>query len=121
VRANPKTTALPVIMLTAKGEEGDIVAGLNMGANDYITKPFNRNVLLARIRAVFRTQGLWSEADSPDDADAEIKIHNLAIHPGRFTVTVDEQTVDLSATEFRILQVLAGKRPVDLFRAGIDS
>jgi two-component system, OmpR family, alkaline phosphatase synthesis response regulator PhoP len=110
LRANPKTAGVAIIMLTAKGEENDIVAGLNMGANDYITKPFSRNVLQARIRAVLRNMGLRSKEDAQEDADAGIKIHNLAIHQGRHSVTVDGQPIELSATEFRLLYVLA-RRP----------
>ena len=110
LRANPKTAGVAIIMLTAKGEENDIVAGLNMGANDYITKPFSRNVLQARIRAVLRNMGFRSKEDTQEDVDAEIKIHNLVIHQGRHSVTVDGQPIELSATEFRLLYVLA-RRP----------
>jgi two-component system phosphate regulon response regulator PhoB len=109
LRANPKTAGLAIVMVTAKGEEGDIVTGLNMGANDYITKPFSRNVLLARMRAVLRNVGLHGESEEQDEADAEVRIHNLVIHPGRHQVLVDGQAVELSATEFRLLYVLARK------------
>jgi two-component system phosphate regulon response regulator PhoB len=108
LRANPRTAGLAIVMVTAKGEEGDIVAGLNMGANDYITKPFSRNVLMARVRAVFRNMGWHREADDAE-SDAELRIHNLVIHPGRHQVLVDDQGVELSATEFRLLHVLARK------------
>jgi len=96
-------------MLTAKGEEGDIVTGLNMGANDYITKPFSRNVLLARMRAVLRHVGLHTQSEEEADGGAEVRIHNLVIHPGRHQVLVDGQSVELSATEFRLLYALARK------------
>jgi two-component system phosphate regulon response regulator PhoB len=109
LRANPQTAGVAIVMLTAKGEEGDIVTGLNMGANDYITKPFSRNVLLARVRAVFRNVGFRGETRDAEDPNAEIKIHNVAIHPGRHTVLVAGSRVELSATEFRILCVLARK------------
>lgn len=109
LRANPKTADVAVVMLTAKGEEADIVAGFNMGANDYITKPFSRNVLLARVRAVLRNLGLHREADEQVGDAVEVRVHNLVIHAGRHQVLVDEQRVELSATEFRILYTLAGK------------
>ena len=107
---NPKTAGMAIIMLTAKGEESDIVAGLNTGANDYITKPFSRNVLLARVRAVLRKAALSPEGEGhPTDQEDVLKIHNLVIHPGRHLVQVDGQSVELSATEFRVLRVFARK------------
>jgi two-component system phosphate regulon response regulator PhoB len=109
LRANPKTADLAIVMLTAKGEEADIVAGFNMGANDYITKPFSRIVLLARLRAVLRNLGLNRDAEEEADDDAEIRVHNLVIHPGRHQVWIEEQRVELSATEFRLLYTLARK------------
>jgi two-component system phosphate regulon response regulator PhoB len=109
LRANPQTDAVGIIMLTAKGEEGDIITGLNTGANDYITKPFSRNVLLARVRAVLRNVAQRGDGGTDVDPDAEIKIHDLSIHPGRHLVQVDGTAVELSATEFRTLFVLARK------------
>jgi len=98
-------------MLTAKGEEPDIVTGLNVGANDYITKPFSRNVLIARVRAVLRNVAPKSNAGArSSDSEAVIQVRNMVIHPGRHAVLVDGQPVDLSATEFRVLLVLA-RRP----------
>jgi two-component system alkaline phosphatase synthesis response regulator PhoP len=103
-------SAMAIVMLTAKGEDGDVVAGLNAGANDYITKPFSRNVLLARVRAALRNIG----AGDRDSADASgdpppVRIHNIAIDPRRHVVLVDDRPVDLSATEFRLLQSLSKK------------
>lgn len=110
LRANPKTSGLAIVMLTARGEEADIVGGLNMGADDYITKPFSRNVLLARIRAVLRNAGLHRDGDDgPEDAEASLQIHNIVIHPGRHAVMVDNELVELSATEFRLLYFMARK------------
>ena len=109
LRANPKTAGVAIIMVTAKGEEGDIINGLNMGANDYITKPFSRNVLLARVRAALRNMAVRSDTGADADPEAEIKTHNLSIHPGRHMVLVDGAPVELSATEFRMLCVLARK------------
>lgn len=70
------TQDIPIIMLTAKGEEADIVSGLEMGADDYITKPFSPKVLIARIRAVLRRKVVL-----PVDENAAVHIHDLAIHP----------------------------------------
>ncbi|MHB8968932.1 MAG: response regulator [Pirellulaceae bacterium] len=110
LRANPKTAGVAIIMLTAKGEESDIVTGLNTGANDYITKPFSRNVLLARVRAVLRNAAPSPDGEEqPTDQEEAIQIHNLVIHPGRHLVQVDGQPIELSATEFRVLRVLARK------------
>ena len=105
LKGDVNTSAIPVVMLTAKGEESDIVAGLELGADDYITKPFSPKVLLARIRAVLRRK---EKGDA--EADAVIQVHNLVIHPGRREVSVDGQPVDLTYTEFSVLHVLA-RRP----------
>lgn len=102
--SNPETRHIPVIMVTAKGEETDIVTGLELGADDYITKPFSPRVFLARIKAVLRrgTQPAQEE-------QGVIRIHDLVIHPGRFEVRVQDKPVDLTHTEFRILYLLASK------------
>lgn len=107
LKADPRTRHVPIVMLTAKGEEADIVAGLELGADDYITKPFSPRVLLARIRAVLRRRAKQPADDAPA---TPIKIRNLEIHPGRHEVLVQGKTVDLTATEFRILLCLA-RRP----------
>jgi two-component system phosphate regulon response regulator PhoB len=111
LKNQPKTKAIPIVMLTAKGEESDIVAGLNLGADDYITKPFSPKVLLARARAVLR-RAATNEQESPDGAKGEgpFSIHELTIHPGRHEVLVEGAAVDLTSTEFRLLQLLA-RRP----------
>jgi two-component system phosphate regulon response regulator PhoB len=110
LRSNPATCAVGIVMLTAKGEEADVVTGLNVGANDYITKPFSRSVLIARVRAVLRSVPSIADA-GPRTADPEetVKIHNIVVHPGRHEVLVDGSPVDLSVTEFRVLMVLARK------------
>ncbi|MHB8899896.1 MAG: response regulator [Thermoguttaceae bacterium] len=107
LRSSPETAALAIVMLTAKGEEPDIVAGLNSGANDYITKPFSRNVLIARIRAALRNTGSADEAG--EETDGVLTIQNLVIHPGKHLVLVDDKPIELSATEFRVLHALARK------------
>jgi two-component system alkaline phosphatase synthesis response regulator PhoP len=105
LKGNPDTAHIPVVMLTARGEEADIVVGLEMGAVDYITKPFSNKVLIARLRAVLRRR----EASVPEE-DTPIKIHNLAINPGRHEALIDGKRVDLTLSEFRLLQFLA-RRP----------
>jgi len=105
LKQDPQTRNLPIIMLTAKGEEADIVAGLELGADDYVTKPFSVRVLLARLRAVLRRR---SAAPLPETAP--LTIHELEIHPGRHVVLVQGHPVDLTATEFRLLNLLA-RRP----------
>jgi two-component system, OmpR family, alkaline phosphatase synthesis response regulator PhoP len=97
--------SIPIIMLTAKGEETDIVAGLELGADDYITKPFSPRVLLARIRAILRRKTAIAV-----DENATLRVQNIVIHPGRHEVLVDDQAVEMTATEFRVLHVLA-QRP----------
>lgn len=105
LKSEPKTRAIPVIMLTAKGEEADIVTGLELGADDYVTKPFSPRVLIARIRTVLRRQ----TTPAPDEGDV-LRVHDVSIHPGRHEVRIGEQSVDLTFTEFRILSLLA-RRP----------
>jgi len=99
---------IPIIMLTAKGEEEDVIAGLECGADDYITKPFSPKVLLARIKAVLRRSAARKE-DSDDGRPSIIMIGNLIINKGKHQVLLDEQEIQLTATEFGILSLLAGK------------
>nr|WP_320049058.1 response regulator transcription factor [uncultured Desulfuromonas sp.] len=99
---------IPVIMLTAKGEESDIVKGLEMGAADYVTKPFSPKVLLARVKAVLRRYEQGDETEHVP-TDAVIERHGLVIHPGRNEVLVDGRSVDLTYTEFRVLHFLASR------------
>jgi two-component system, OmpR family, alkaline phosphatase synthesis response regulator PhoP len=105
VKRNAATEQIPVIMLTAKGEDADIVTGLELGAEDYVTKPFSPRVLLARIKGVFRRQ----KQESPDDT-AVLAVHDLAVNPSRHEVLVKGNPVFLTAGEFRILHFLI-RRP----------
>ena len=104
-KQNDRTKAIPGIMLTSKSEDADIVAGLEMGAEDYITKPFSPRVLLARVRTVLRRR----ETGVKDDSSV-IQVEGMQIHPGRHEVTMGENVVDLTPSEFRILHYLA-RRP----------
>jgi two-component system, OmpR family, alkaline phosphatase synthesis response regulator PhoP len=92
-------------MLTAKGEESDIVTGLELGAEDYITKPFSTKVLVARIRTVLRR----NIQDAKEEKEV-LKIHEITIHPGRHEVLINDKPVQLTFTEFGILTFLV-KRP----------
>ncbi len=105
VRQSEATAGLPIIMLTARGEEADVVRGLEMGADDYVTKPFSIKVLLARIQTVLRRHAEGDEAPPPE----ELSCGDLRIHPGRNQVLVCDEPVDLTFTEFRVLLVLASR------------
>jgi len=112
LRASPKAAGTAIMMLTAKGEETDIIRGLNLGANDYVTKPFSPKVLVARIRAALRRGPVQPapavEGQQGDRGDV-IEIHNLVIHSGRHEVRVDGKALSLSSTEFRVLRFLASR------------
>jgi two-component system alkaline phosphatase synthesis response regulator PhoP len=105
IRKNPATETLPVMMVTAKGEESDIVSGLELGADDYIVKPFSPRVLVARIKALLRRKRKSETAT----AATPVEINSIAIHPGRHEVTVFGHSVDLTNMEFRVLQFLANQ------------
>lgn len=104
LKADPQTTLIPVIMLTAKSEEGDIVIGLNLGADDYIPKPFSPKVLMARVRSVLRRHGNTSGAQ-----EEVITLGDMVIDPNRHEVLLAGLPLPLTATEFRILNFLARK------------
>jgi two-component system phosphate regulon response regulator PhoB len=105
LKADPKTAHVPIIMVTAKGEESDVVAGLELGADDYVTKPFSPRVLTARVRSSLR-----KKARPVADAAAPVKIRDLLIHPGRREVLVKGKAAKLTFTEFQVLHCLA-RRP----------
>jgi two-component system, OmpR family, alkaline phosphatase synthesis response regulator PhoP len=104
IKGAAPTQHLPVIMLTAKGEEADIVTGLELGADDYMTKPFSPRVLLARVRAVLRRRSL-----APPPATESLKADELVIHPGRHEALLKGQVIQLTVTEFRLLHFLVRK------------
>jgi two-component system phosphate regulon response regulator PhoB len=108
LKADSRTRQIAVVMLSAKGEEADIVTGLELGADDYVAKPFSGKVLAARVRRLLRKQ--QGEAD-PHDV---LKIHELAIDPSRYEVLAGGKPVVLTLTEFNILHTLA-KRPGRVF------
>ena len=114
LKMDAKTRQVSIIMLTAKGEETDIVTGLELGADDYITKPFSTRVLLARVRTVLRRRSA-----APPKEDALLRIHELVINPGRHEVMLRGQALDLTASEFRLLHLLARRPGWVLTRAKI--
>ena len=101
-----KTREVPIIMLTAKSEERDVITGLDGGADDYVTKPFSPRVLLARVKSLMRRK----DAELRTQHDTIIQIRELVIHPGRHEVKLQGESINLTYTEFALLQFLA-KRP----------
>lgn len=100
-REHPRTQAIPLIMLTARGDESDRVAGLDAGADDYIAKPFSTKELLARIRAVLRRR-------TPEQAGEAMSISGLVLDPATHRVSFAEQPLKLGPTEFKLLHYLMG-------------
>ena len=91
---------LPIVLVTARDSEIDVVVGLDAGANDYVTKPFSMNILLARVRAHLR-------AAEPQDPDAAIELGSLRVEPASYVTTVDGTPVELRPREFQLLVVLS--------------
>jgi DNA-binding response OmpR family regulator len=105
LRRGPATAKVPIVMVTARGTEADVVAGLNLGADDYVVKPFAPAVLVARVAALLR------RARGPEPGPEQpLEVHGVTIHPGRHRVEVAGEVVTLTPTEFRILHYLA-RRP----------
>jgi DNA-binding response OmpR family regulator len=100
-RAIRRTSSLPIIMLTARTDEADTLVGLELGADDYITKPFSPRELVARVRAVLR------RAEARDSADDLLRIGDLELDLGRMLVTVAGRRVELTPTEFQLLAAMA--------------
>jgi two-component system phosphate regulon response regulator PhoB len=102
LKKNTRTEATPIIMLTAKGDESDIVTGLELGADDYVTKPFSPKVLLARIKSVLRRRD-----KNPENREYCLNLQGFVIDSGKREVTVHGKAVDLTYSEFQILFFLA--------------
>ena len=111
LRAAPATERLPIIMLTAKGSEYDIVRGLDIGADDYIPKPFRMMELLSRIRALLRRSG------ANDGRMEEYRVGNLYVNPTRHEVQVDGKDVVLTLKEFELLNLLISRQGIVFTRA----
>ena len=106
-----QTSNLPIIMLTSKDEEIDEILGFNLGADDYMTKPFSQRLLLERIKAILRRAGVdQDEPADPDSASKALKRGKLSMDPARHESTWDGKPVRLTVTEFLLLQALA-QRP----------
>ncbi|HUZ17755.1 MAG TPA: response regulator transcription factor [Spirochaetia bacterium] len=103
LKQNPKTQGIPIVMVTAKGEDSDIVAGLEVGADDYITKPFSPKIVVARVRAVLRRVRRRHE----ENASPKIRVHSIEIDTARHEVSVAGAAISLSVSEFGILEYLA--------------
>jgi len=103
LKKDPKTQNIPIIMITAKGEDADVVTGLELGADDYITKPFSPCVLAARVKSVLR-----STDKKPEENEYVLKAHELVIDSGKREVASDGQVFPLTYTEFQVLHFLAG-------------
>ena len=108
IRAGKGFPQPPIIMLTARGEEEDIITGLACGADDYVTKPFSPRVLIARIQAQLR-RGRENRPAESHPGQERISIHCMTIHRGRHEVRVKGEPVHLTITEFTILEQLAGR------------
>ncbi|MGD0536086.1 MAG: response regulator [Verrucomicrobiota bacterium] len=104
LRRDPATSAVPIIMLTAKAAELDRVLGLELGADDYVTKPFSPRELVLRVKNLLRRR---TEPDEPAD---RVQVGDLLIDVPRHLVSVSGRAVDLTATEFKLLTVLAQRR-----------
>jgi len=102
LKNDQSTASIPIIMLTARGEESDIVTGLELGADDYVTKPFSPRVLLARINAVIRRP----RSVGKDKRKETLTYENISISPGHRQVKVDDTKIELTFTEFEILHLL---------------
>ena len=111
LRAAPATKRLPIIMLTAKGSEYDIVRGLDIGADDYIPKPFRMMELLSRIRALLRRSG------ANDGRMEEYRVGNLYVNPTRHEVQVDGKDVVLTLKQLELLNLLISRQGIVFTRA----
>ena len=104
LKSSPQTEHIPIVMVTAKSDEADIITGLELGADDYITKPFSPKVLVARVRAVLRRK----TTEIPEKSTV-IRIHDIQIDPGRHKVLVKDKAVELTSSEFGLLHFLAAR------------
>jgi len=102
LKSSDNTRDIPIIIASAKGEEADIITGLEMGADDYITKPFSPKVLIARIRALLRRTG-----QQPADHGDTVRIHELEIDPVKFKARLAGEKLELTTNEFHVLHYLA--------------
>ena len=109
VRADERTAKVPVIMVTARDEDADVVAGLEVGADDYVTKPFSARILSARVRSVLRRAAV-----EPDDGKDILVRGPITIDRTHHLVTVDGEPLELTLTEFKVLELFM-RRPGVVF------
>lgn len=116
IRSNPNLFHIPIIMLTARGDEFDKVLGLEMGADDYITKPFSPRELVARAKAIMRRteKQKYSLSGTPTEEGGILKIRDIIIDKEKYILTIGGIKIKLSATEFKLLLFLA-ERPKKVF------
>ncbi|MBN1523838.1 MAG: response regulator transcription factor [Spirochaetales bacterium] len=105
VKSNTDTADIPIIMVSAKDAEADITKGLDLGADDYVTKPFSPSVLASRVKAVLRRKK--DQVRAKKMKDAPVVLSDLYIDPGKHSVRVKNRNVSLTMTEFQILYLLA--------------
>jgi two-component system, OmpR family, alkaline phosphatase synthesis response regulator PhoP len=101
IRSDPNLGTIPIIMLTARVEDTDKIVGLELGADDYITKPFNTREIVARVRALLRRASFSQHTPSQ-----QLRIGKLVVDPDQRLVTIDERNIDLTRTEFTLLHIL---------------
>ncbi len=110
LKADQSTSPIPIVMLTARGEETDVVVGLTLGADDYISKPFSMKILLARLQTVLRRHEATAGGTATGGDSSSIKIGPLSIDTAKHEVMVNEETIKLTLTEFKLLVALAQAR-----------
>ena len=109
IKNSPDIPDVPIVILSAKGEEADVVTGLELGADDYISKPFSPKILIARVRSILRRKTDRS-AKEPEQEPQQIHIFDIMIDSGKYKVDIDGRNIDLTYSEFNILSFLA-RRP----------
>jgi two-component system phosphate regulon response regulator PhoB len=101
MKAEPRLSGISIVMVTARGEEPDVVTGLELGADDYISKPFSPKVLLARVKSVLRRK-----RGGEGDAKSIVRYERLLVNPQRREVAIDNERIELTNTEFKLLHFL---------------
>lgn len=111
IRKSSTLKKTPILMLTARGEEQDMVSGLEAGADDYVVKPFSNRVLLARVRSLLRRSGLLSDED---EEEKSLTVGKIRLVPERQEATVDGEKINLTAGEYKMLHIMM-RRPGVVF------
>ena len=107
LKSSPETGRIPVVMVTAKSEDADVVTGIELGADDYVMKPFSPKVLVARVKNVIRRHADDASGPRPDPTCLRLAGDRLVIDSDRHEVRVDDRIINLTLTEFGLLQFLA--------------